>query len=402
MSNRILLCATLNWPSAARYSAGFHAAGCEVHALSPKGAVVQFSRYVSASYHYDALAPLASVRHAIEDAKPDLLVPCDDRAVALLLRLYHDLAIGQDEALPIVSLVRRSLGVPENYGRVISRAGSLTEMRSRGIRVPDTIDVNSEHEVEAHLEQLGLPAVMKADGSWGGDGVIVVRSLDEARAAFRRLANAPSRLRSVVRAIRRHDAHFLVSAVKPEVSHVCLQRFVSGTQAASAFAAKEGRILDAFHYDVLVADGTIGPPNVIRRTDSREMDEACCVAAAHFGLTGLFGLDFMRDAKGDVHLIEINPRATQGGTLPLGAGHDLASALAQTLMNSPAGRRPPITSDVVAFFPREWRRDPTSPYLREGYHDVPWDDPDVFRVMQGQRAAKRKRPANENALSKSV
>jgi hypothetical protein len=31
-------------------------------------------------------------------------------------------------------------------------------------------------------------------------------------------------------------------------------------------------------------------------------------------------------------------------------------------------------------FPQEWLRDPSSPYLHSGYHDVPWDQPDLVRA----------------------
>ena len=36
-------------------------------------------------------------------------------------------------------------------------------------------------------------------------------------------------------------------------------------------------------------------------------------------------------------------------------------------------------SDVVAFFPSEWQRDPSSPFLASGHHNVPWDDPRVLK-----------------------
>jgi hypothetical protein len=46
-------------------------------------------------------------------------------------------------------------------------------------------------------------------------------------------------------------------------------------------------------------------------------------------------------------------------------------------------------ADTVAFFPSEWRRDPESPYLVDGYHDVPWDDPALLRACLGFPTSKR-------------
>lgn len=381
MTNRILLYATMNWPSAARYAAGFVAAGSEVHAACPDNALVRVSRYVTKTHAYRPLMPLRSLRRAIVASTPDLIVACDDRAVSHLVRLHAAEMKRSGVPSSVARIIVRSLGRPENYARVISRYGSLQEMQDRGVRVPDTLPITSETDIDHGLSALGLPVVIKSDGSWGGEGVVVAYTREEAHAAWRKLAHAPSRVRSLARALRRKDTHFLLAALKPEASPVCMQRFVPGRPAASAFAAHNGKIVALFHYDVLVADATIGPPNVIRRIDDAEMDKAARIVAERFELSGLHGLDFIRDEEGKVHLIEINPRATQGGTLPFGAGRDLPAALAQTLTDQTVGRRSAIGNDIVAFFPREMRRDPASPYLHEGYHDVPRDDPAVLRAM---------------------
>ena len=43
-------------------------------------------------------------------------------------------------------------------------------------------------------------------------------------------------------------------------------------------------------------------------------------------------------------------------------------------------REPVTTKAEIAIFPREWMRDPASPWLKNAYHDVPWEDPDVVRA----------------------
>jgi hypothetical protein len=391
MTNRILIYATMNWPSAARYAAGFVAAGGEVHAACPDNAHVRLSRYVTKTHAYRPLTPLRSLRRAIAACTPDLIVACDDRAVSHLVRLHADEMKKSGVPSSVARIITRSLGKPENYARVISRYGSLQEVQERGVRVPDTLPIASETDVDHGLSALGLPVVIKSDGSWGGEGVVIARTREEAHAAWRKLAHAPSLLRSLARSLRRKDAHFLLAALKPEASPVSMQRFIPGRPAASAFAAHNGQVVALFHYDVLVADATIGPPNVIRRVNDTEMDKAARIVAERFQLSGLHGLDFIRDEAGQVHLIEINPRATQGGTLPFGEGRDLPAGLAQTLTDRPLGRRAAIDNDVVAFFPREIRRDPASPYLREGYHDVPHDDPAVLRAILGIERASPKR-----------
>lgn len=377
---KILLVSTVKWPSLTRYAGGFVAAGCIAEAISPPSAPAHLSRYVSRVYRYDAFAPTASLSRAIADAKADILVACDDRAVQQLVHL-HAAEAARDPASPIAGVIAKSLGEVARYSRLTSRYQSLTTLQAAGVRIPDTHAVFSEDDLVAALEQIGLPAVVKADGSWGGDGVVIARSPETAITAFRRFFNPPSRLRSLVRAARRRDPHFLAAALSPQGAQVCVQRFIPGLPAASAFAAWRGEIAGAFYYDVLVADGGIGPPNVIRRVDCPQMEHASRVAAREFGLSGLHGLDFIRDSDGNVHVLEINPRATHGGTLPFGPGRDLPAALAGALTGARTGMRTAITNDVVALFPREWNRDPLSEYLKSGYHDVPWDDPKLLRSV---------------------
>jgi hypothetical protein len=373
MSCKILISTTVSWTSTARHAAGFALAGCTVEALAPEKAPVTMSRHVSAVHPYRSLAPLGSLREAIGHAAPDLIVSCDDRAVQHLLRLY-DCEAGDSS---IARLIERSLGNPREYAHVMSRQKSLQAARSLGIHTPETLSVPDESALEGCMDAIGLPAVLKSDGSWGGEGVIIVRARDQALAAYRRLANRPSRLRSLARACRRKDAHYLPSVLAPKSSVVSIQKFIRGQPAASAFAGWNGEVVGAVYYDVLKADGTVGPPSVIRRVDCPEIDSATKRLARHFRLSGLHGLDFIRDDAGHVHLLEINPRATQGGTLAFGPGRDLASALAGCI-SPDVQPRPAIRNDTVVFFPGEWLQDPASSWLPNAHHEVPWDDPEIL------------------------
>jgi glutathione synthase/RimK-type ligase-like ATP-grasp enzyme len=391
MSCRILVSTTVGWTSTARHAAGFALAGCEIEAVAPAHAPVTLSRHVSRTHLYRALSPLRSLRQAIRQAQPDLIVSCDDRAVQHLVRLYQC----EPRGSALADAIERSLGAPEEYACILSRQASMQAARELGIRTPETLPVPDENALEDCLNALGLPAVLKTDGSWGGEGVAIVQTRAAARSAYRRLSRAPSLIRNVARAFRRKDGHYLVAAVAPERHKVTLQKFVPGSPAASGFAAWNGEIVGAIYYDVLKADGAIGPPSVIRRVDCPEIAEATRKIARHFRLSGLHGLDFIRDETGQVHLLEINPRATQGGTLPFGPDRDLAFGLASCIMPG-AKSRAAIPNDTVVFFPREWLCDPDSASLREGFHDVPWDDPTILRACL-QAAEMPPAPAGKSA-----
>lgn len=380
MSAKVLLLSSVGWASVARLAAGFAHASLTVEALAPASAVIAASRYLSRRHPYSAFWPASAMRAAIARSAPDLVVACDDRALAQLLSLYRS----ERGESALRDLVRRSLGNPDVIPRLISRSGFIAEARSEGIRVPETLAVSDRQELDEALAILGFPAVLKVDGSWGGEGVVIARNAAEANAAYARLTRTPSLLRGVARALKRRDFHFAREAVTPEEPRVSVQKFIPGAQAASAFAAWRGEIVGAIYYNVLVADGTIGPPNVIRRVHCPQLEMSTVRIARRFGLSGIHGLDFIRDADGAAHLIEINPRATQGSTLAFGPGRDLPAALARCLQPG-GGMRPAIPNDLVAIFPREWRRDPSSRFLVEAYHDVPWDDPGVLFASLGAR-----------------
>jgi hypothetical protein len=183
----------------------------------------------------------------------------------------------------------------------------------------------------------------------------------------------------------RRDPHYIADAVSRQPAFVSAQQFIAGKPAASGFACWRGEVIGAIYYDVLVSQGEVGPPNVIRRVDCPQLEDATRKIVRHYGLSGIHGMDFIRDASGRVHLLEINPRPTQGSTIAFGPGRDLPAALVSLFLPG-AGMRRPVSSDTVAIFPREWQRDPASPYLTSGHHDVPWDDPGVLLAcLRGSR-----------------
>lgn len=368
---RVLLSTTVDWPSAARLAGAIAATGATVDALFPRGHVMAQSRYVGRKRHYHPLMPLASLGAALDACRPDLIVPCDDRAVSHLLAIH---ARGGVHA----ECIAWSLGNVASYPDLMSRDRFIAAAQALGIAAPEMHAVASVGDLEQRLDDFGFPAVLKLDGSWGGDGISVVHDREEARAAFERLSRPRSRVRGLARSVLRHDLHFLRDALYGvEKSVITVQRFVAGTPATSAFACRDGKVLAAIHVDVVETMRANGAASVVRRTESAAMDAIAATIASRFGLSGLQGLDYMRDTSGNVHLIEMNPRATQICALSLGRRADLPAALT----GGPARPALRAAADTVALFPQEWRRDPASPWLRSAYLDAPWDDPAVLRAL---------------------
>jgi hypothetical protein len=355
MSARVLLATTQGWPFPAQLAGAFAAAGARVEALCPPGSLLTLSRHPQKFHAYRALTPLASLCEAMRAAPFDMILPCDDQAADLIARATGLSVAGRDEF--------------------------LTRARAAGAPALESLPLTSAASLEQALARLGLPLVLKSDHSWGGEGVVICDTRQEARAAFQRLKNR-SRLRDIARAMRGRGRHFLTRALHPVPVRVSAQRFVTGAPAISFIACWRGQLVGALHFDVLLSAGATGPASVIRQVMCPEMEASARAVAGAFNLSGLFGLDYMRDGDGRVHLLEMNARATPTSHLALTT--DLPAALL-TAARLPARPRPPVTDKrEIALFPREWLRDPASRWLQIAWHDVPWDDPALVKACAAE------------------
>jgi hypothetical protein len=72
--------------------------------------------------------------------------------------------------------------------------------------------------------------------------------------------------------------------------------------------------------------------------------------------------------------------------LTLGPGRDLPAALYAAVSEQTVQPAPKLTEkDTIALFPHEWLRDPGSAFLQSGYHDVPWEEPELVRACIRKR-----------------
>ncbi len=379
MSFCILLVTTMRWPSAPRLAEAFADTACRVEGVFPRGHVLAMSEFLSKGHPYRWLAPLTSIKNAIISARPDLIVSLDDRATSHLHRLWSETAKTEPS---IADRIACSLGKIESYPRLFARASFIEDAHRLGIAVPPTIAIEYPGKIDAAIARLGLPVMIKSDGRWGGAGVALAKTKRETGAAYTKLSRPPNRLRSLARAVKRKDVQFLADMISPKTCAISAQKFVPGTAATTALACWRGRLIAANHYDVVAAQQNFGPACVLRHIQCSQMQDAATRLVAHFGLSGLHGLDFMRTETGTPLLIEINPRATQTAHLSFGEQADLVAALVAATGICSAPARPAATQkDVVALFPQEIVRDPHSPWLSEAFHDLPRRDPAVLAAV---------------------
>mgnify|MGYP000365490227 CR=1 FL=1 len=372
----ILLTATLRWPIAARLAIAFADMGCRVETICPRQHPVTRVRAIRQIYPYSVLKPLVSLRAAIESAAPDLIIPCDDNAAVHLHQLYLHAGDADPATQALRALIARSLGTPEACVLATARGRLMALAADEGVRVPETAVVATPGELKAWLAQHRLPAVIKIDCTWGGQGVSIVRNRVAAQHDFGLMASRPPVVNAIARMLLERDPSFILNLLKDARRTVTVQDFISGTPANRAVACWQGQVLAGISVEAIRTQHPTGPATVVRVIENPEMTEAVNRLVRRLGISGLWGVDFILEAAtGAAYLIEMNPRATPICHLPLGAGRNLPAAIyTQLTGTAPLAAPAVIEHDVIAMFPGEWHRNPASRYLNSDYHDIPWDE----------------------------
>ncbi len=363
----MLIVAAMWWPLSARLAMSFVRHGASVATASHPKHPLRHVEGISRRYAYHGLDSLGALKGAIEREQPELVVPCDD-GVVWQLHLLHE------RCPELREVIERSLGGVKSYAIVRSRAALLGLAAELGIATPDALAMSEVPQASA-----ARPAVLKVDGTCGGNGVEIVRSADEARRALARLsapASAATAWKQMV--IDRNPLAMFLRRERHE-PRVTAQRYVAGRPANAMLACREGELLAMVAVESVTTHGATGAATVVRVIDNGEISHAARLLAKRLGLSGFCGLDFvLEEGSGKAVLIELNPRATQLGHLHLAGRGDLVGALL-------GGKRLPaeeaIGSETIAFFPQAVSLNARSAYLTSGFHDVPADQPGLYREL---------------------
>lgn len=379
---RAVLVAAHRWVHSARLAVAARDAGFDVGLIGPAGHPLMDLRWVRRVGNYSALRPVVSIVRALNETSVDLLLPVDDLAASALFCAYADPRTGRSAARTI----RRSLGDPDTFLARHDRAAVINRARRAGVVVAETWTTTSRAHLARTAEKAGFPAVLKTDGSFGGQGVVIVNNLSETDEGYRRLRRAPGLRSSLARLIVDDDANYLASTLFREKPTVSLQRFIGGTAANLAAAAWEGQVLGHVGVRVLRTAGARGPATVVEPIEHPDMSYAVTVLARELGLSGLFGLDFILAGDGSsAALIELNPRATPTAHLhPPSLDRPLLELLAGRLGVSKPTSQPHRQSGAIALFPQEQGYHPRNPYPADDQQDIPYGAPDVVSLCRSE------------------
>ena len=265
---RPLVVTTMRWFSAARLAHSLIEAGFAASACRPRGHALEVVDGLVSEYPLNRLWRRRSLLAAIREARPDIILPDDERALSLLRRLYSDVRVGDPR---IAELIAHSLGRAEDWSTITSRAAFATEARAMTITAPETTPVANADELQAWVERKTLPIVLKTDGSWGGRGVAIVRDASQLPRAWRRVSSPPTLPRALKRTLFNLEASQLFAWVRRTRPVVNAQEFVDGREATATVACLDGDVqaLKCFEVVQVSEDRTVPPRSSGRSTTPR-------------------------------------------------------------------------------------------------------------------------------------
>jgi thioesterase domain-containing protein/predicted ATP-grasp superfamily ATP-dependent carboligase len=362
---------------------GLTKTGCKVSAVYPSsGHSLEKTSVIEQKYPYRAIHPVRYLAEAIRIAKPDLVVPCDDRAVQHLHQLHRQEQGASDGF--VRDLIERSLGNPTSYPTVATRYDFLKIAREEGLPVPETELVRADEDLRAWAERHpSFPWVLKADGTWGGHGVKIARNEHEAHGFLRQTRKPLSATRTLKRLVVDRDPYWMAAWWQHSTSNAIIQSFVDGRPANCAAVCWNGKVLAGISVEVICAQGETGSATIVQVVESPEMMRAAERMAARLGLSGFLGFDFVIEERtGTPYLIELNPRVTPLCHLQLGTGRDLVTAITTQLSGAGVADVSSLPRNQrIGYFPQAWHADRNSELLRSSFHDVPWDEPPLVRDL---------------------
>jgi len=357
------------------------------------GHPVQKISSVGRIFRYNGLAPIDSLRRAIEAFDPDIVLPSCDRAVQHLHELHTISQSRRSAGRRIASLIERSLGSPNGFPIVSSRCELLKIAQSEGILVPKTTTIENEADLRLWNAKSEPPWVIKADGTWGGQGVRIVNNASEANRFFLEFSQRRSTVNLIKRLVLNRDRDWVVFDWRHSRRSVIAQSIINGRPANCAVVCWKGKVLAGIAVEVIKSCGVTGPATVVQIVSGSEMMAAAEKIARRLGMSGFFGLDFMIEKDtGSVYLIEMNPRCTPPCSLPLGDGRNLVAAIWAQLTGQPLpSNQPAIGQSIIAYFPQAVERadNVSDPNLNDSiHHDIPEGEPELIHELLHPRSGR--------------
>jgi glutathione synthase/RimK-type ligase-like ATP-grasp enzyme len=362
---RILIIATNKWPATGQLLLALMKVGFDIAVICPPGSPIRKIRNLSVQYNYRPRQSQGSIRDAIADWAPSLLICNDDDAVRQLHAIYRQARVdfGNCESAALIELIETSLGDPRSFPVTRSKSGLLSIAQALKIRCPPTIVSNSYEEIDRQVGRIEYPVLIKLDESWGGRGVRLAHDRRELLFAALELSFPPKWPNSLKRLAARITQRLPNRWRVPLPQNISIQHYISGRPANRAVVCWQGKVLAGISVEAIETASPFGPTTLARTIDDGELADAAEKIVTNLKLSGFLGFDFVLDRANRAWLLEMNPRATPTCHLRF-----RAPSLPATLFSTVTGTHPnddvrELPLNMIAVFPNRISRQPLHSYF---------------------------------------
>ncbi len=353
----LLFCIDEYWYGAARLPKVLVEGGWEVDVCAPESSLVAKTKFKSlfiprpSARQMDAYVDLS---RAIKQSLPDVIIPGDDRAVAVL-RGYYRHAVKSNAPKWEIELLRRSLGNPSHYASLEAKSRQMILAARAGVQLPAWRSGKSLKDALAHTVEHGYPAVLKPDRGSGGVGVSFCHSEADIETALKSLHGSWT-----------------------------ISQFMLGQDLTHAFVAVEGKIIDGCSFVKFRRNPPdTGPSTVIDIIDNPALKRMADRFVIEAGYTGFGAFSTVTNHEGEPYFIEFNSRPVPTHAAAILIGLDFGKAFLAGLRGEkyqpdwePGAR--------IVFYPQERIRDSRLEGLEGAIEDIPQDDPDLLAALEAR------------------
>ncbi|GBR27294.1 hypothetical protein AA11826_0055 [Komagataeibacter oboediens DSM 11826] len=237
----VLIVSSVWWSAITRAAVEFLESGVEVHAICPAGHPLRCLGAIRSIQTYPYVAPTAALADAIAQIRPDLIIPADDRVVVTLHQVFSEADPSTATGRLCRDTIERSLGRHEYFAYAQTRLRLIDVLREQGIPTPAAANLATLEDVRRWCAATPGPWVLKRDRSWGGSGVVIADTQQEAESGFHRLSQ-PVRMICALRVLLAdRDIYSFMEATARRPLPVMAQAHVTGMPANIMVAWPAGK-----------------------------------------------------------------------------------------------------------------------------------------------------------------
>lgn len=204
------------------------------------------------------------------------------------------------------------MGIPYTGSGVLASAVGMDKIRtkwlwlSQGLPTPDSVTLDIDSDLEAVIERLGLPLIVKPVHEGSTLGITIVETADALKAAYQDAVHYDNRVM----------AEAFIKGDEYTVS-------VLGDTALPAIRVEVPSGFYDYEAKYVSNDTLYHLPSGLSDAEEDELGKLCLRAFQVVGCEGWGRVDVMRDAAGRFWLIEVNtsPGMTDHSLVPQAAAH---------------------------------------------------------------------------------